>query len=155
MTAGAILSGSAQIAEYLDTTYPETPRLFPPGTAPLQYAFIDALTSKSKDFYPSAVLQSNSLLSPISEANYRRKIETIFLLIDKLKDVVPEDDEERGNSWLSVRAAFEKVGEWYEEDGPYLLGNTVCFVDFAFASYVSHPRRIWGEDSEQWRDFRT
>ena len=69
------------------------------------------MTSKLKDFYASAVLQSNSLLSPISEATYRRKIEMDFFPVDKLEDIVPEDDEKRGKPWLSVRAAFEKVGE--------------------------------------------
>ncbi|KAG5633812.1 hypothetical protein H0H81_005112 [Sphagnurus paluster] len=39
------LAKSALIAEYLDSAYPDTPKLFPPGTRPLQYAFIDVFMS--------------------------------------------------------------------------------------------------------------
>jgi hypothetical protein len=52
-------SDSPCLAEYLDETYPNTPKLFPQGTRalPVQYAFIDEF----------AVPVSNATLNPRSE----------------------------------------------------------------------------------------
>jgi glutathione S-transferase len=145
------------IAEYLDATYPDTPKLFPPGTAPLQHAFIDTQMDVLANLWPFTVVKSYQILNPRSKAHHRGNMEAYFKL-SKLEDILPEDSKEREVLWAKARASFEKVDAWYQkgkDEGPYLLGNTICFADFAFASFASWPKRLYGEDSVEWQDMRT
>lgn len=153
---GAVVSESALIAEYLDAAYPDTPKLFPPGTVPLQHAFIDMQMDILANLWPFTVYQSYTVLNPRSEAHYRRSMEAYF--VSKIEDLVPPEGEERDALWAKARTGFEKVDAWYQkgkDEGPYLLGKTICFADFVFAAFASWPKRIWGEDSVQWQDMKT
>lgn len=154
-STGAVVSESALIAEYLDAAYPDTPKLFPPGTAPLQHAFIDAQRDILAGLWPFTVSVSYNHLNPRSKAHYGGKMQAYFN-ISRMEDLVPEG-EEREALWAKARAGFEKVDSWYQmgkDEGPYLLGSTICFADFVFAAFATWPKRIWGEDSVQWQEMR-
>jgi glutathione S-transferase len=155
-STGAVISESTLIAEYLDTTYPDTPKLFPPGTAPLQYAFMDAFRGSLDGLFQLCVVRSNSLLNPGSTEHHRRTISTFFG-VGRLEDLV-RDDEHQKTLWEKARTNFAKVDAWYQkgkDEGPYLMGNTICFADLVFASFAFWPKRVWGEDSAEWQDMLT
>jgi glutathione S-transferase len=153
-STGAVVSDSALIAEYLDATYPDTPKLFPPGTAPLQYAFMDALLRGTlNDLLQLCVVKSNSFLNPGSREHHRRAISTSFGT-EKIEDLVLDEKA----LWAKARVGLAKVDAWYQKgkgEGPYLMGNTICFADLVFASYTYWPKKIWGKDSTQWQDMLT
>ncbi|KAG6908593.1 hypothetical protein DXG01_003996 [Tephrocybe rancida] len=146
------LSESALIAQYLDRAYPNTPKLFPPGSHALQYAFIDALRSKL-DFVRSFSLPaSHAILNPVSQEYFRRTREIYFGAT--LEEVLPKG-ETGVAEWAKVKAGFDVVNGWLElgkSDGPYLLGQEPGFADFVLAGYVIYLKKIWGVDSQQWKD---
>lgn len=152
---GAVVSESALIAQYLDNAYPDTPKLFPPGTAPLQHAFIDVHTRMISALMPFAIPKSNSILNRRSEEYFRRTREAIFGM--KLEDLVPKG-EERERQWAKVQADFARIDSWYQkgkDDGPYLLGNNICFADLQYAAHALWMKKIWGEQSAEWSDVKT
>ncbi|KAG6893496.1 hypothetical protein C0992_009756 [Termitomyces sp. T32_za158] len=149
------LSDSALIAEYLDKAYPDTPKLFPPGSHALQYAFIDALGSKLEPIWAFALPASHKILNPQSQDYFRRTREAHFG--KPLEDVTPKG-EAAVEEWTKVKAAFDAVYGWLEKgkaNGPYFLGPEPAFVDIVVASYLLYFKKIWGVDSQQWRDFST
>jgi glutathione S-transferase len=149
------VSESALIAEYLDTTYPDTPKLFPPGTSPLQHAFIDVHGRMLTALWQFAVPQSNTILNPRSEEYFRRTREITFGA--KLEDVVPKG-KERELQWAKVRAEFARIDAWYQkgkDDGPYLLGDHICFADFVYVAFALWMKKVWGEESAEWKDVKT
>lgn len=152
-STGTVVSESAAIAHYLDTAYPETPKLFPSGTAPLQHAFIDAHGATLNVLAQFTLPRTNTVLNPRSEEYFRRTREARFGT--KLEDLVPKGKEME--LWANVRADFAKVDGWYQKgknDGPYLLGNNICFADFVYAAYALWIKKIWGEESAEWNDVK-
>lgn len=149
------LSDSALIAEYLDKAYPDTPKLFPPGSHALQYAFIDALSSKLQPIWAFALPASHAILNPLSQEYFRRTREAQFG--KPLEDVIPKG-EAAVEEWMKIKAAFDAVYGWLEkgkENGPYFLGKEPAFVDIVIASHLIYFKKIWGADSQQWKDFST
>jgi glutathione S-transferase len=157
-STGAAVSDSPCIAEYLDETYPNTPKLFPPGTRALQYAFMDAHVSVlSGSLWQFAMPATNMILNPRSEEYYRRTREAFLFGGRKLEDVVPKG-EEREIEWAKVREGHSKFDGWLQKgdgEGPYLLGNTICFSDFVLAAFIMWFKKIWGEDSVEWKDIES
>ncbi|KAF5377892.1 hypothetical protein D9615_006807 [Tricholomella constricta] len=143
---------SALIAEYLDTTYPDTPKLFPPGTRALQHAFVDAFMSKLGALWQFALPASNTILNPSSEAYFRRSREKTFG--KKIEDIAPTGSAME-MEWAKVKAGFGAIDGWLQKgkaDGPYFLGKEPTFADFVVASFILWCKKIWGPDSSQWKD---
>ena len=68
----------------------------------------------------------------------------------KLEDMVPKDKAE---AWNQIKAGFDKLDKLLQlGKGPYVMGNTVSFQDFEVASYTIWLRRIFGEESEEWKN---
>ena len=155
ISTGAVVPESAQIAQYLDATYPYTPKLFPQGTAPLQYAFIDIHGQTLSALPQFALPQTNTILNPESQEYFRRTREVTFGRM--LEDVVPKG-EEREVKWGKVREEFGRIDGWYQagrEDGMFVLGDRICFADFVHASFLLWMKKIWGEESMEWKDVKT
>jgi glutathione S-transferase len=107
--------------------------------------------------WPFMVLKSYQALNPRSAEYYGKKMEGYFG-VKRVEDLVPEDKEAQEAMWAKARACFERVDGWYQkgkDEGPYLLGETICFADFAFAACATWPKRIWGENSAEWKDMKT
>ncbi|KAH0585732.1 hypothetical protein J132_04283 [Termitomyces sp. J132] len=149
------LSDSALIAEYLDKAYPNTPKLFPPGSHALQYAFIDALDMKLETIRAFAYHASYAILNPSSQEYFRRTREASFG--KPLEDIAPKG-ERAVEEWAKVKAAFDVIDGWLEkekENGSYILGQEPVFVDFVLAAYLLYFKKIWGADSQKWKDIST
>ncbi|KJA18771.1 hypothetical protein HYPSUDRAFT_917542 [Hypholoma sublateritium FD-334 SS-4] len=130
-STGVYLADSFAIAEYLEKTYPDTPRLFPGNSAGLQ-ATIDAA------------------LHPRSAAFFRSAREIDFGM--PLDDVLPKGDE-AVTEWAKFRDDLGKVDAWYAKSGgPFLMGSAVSWADFAVAGSLVWMRTVWGKESTEWKD---
>lgn len=146
------LAESALIAEYLDATYPDTPRLFPPRTHPLQHAFVSAFMPTLSALWQFALPAVNTILNPPSQEYFRRTREVVFG--KKLEDVIPTGRAAE-EEWAKVKAGFDIVDGWLQKgevDGPYLYGQEPVFADFVVASFILWVRKLWGADSQKWKD---
>jgi hypothetical protein len=79
-----------KIAEYLDRTYPDTPRAIPAGTAAFHRIFEEQASSLLLHILPNYALATAALLNPISEGFFRRNIEEMEGR--KLEEMAPEGD---------------------------------------------------------------
>ncbi|KAG5634202.1 hypothetical protein H0H81_002912 [Sphagnurus paluster] len=146
------LAESALIAEYLDSTYPDTPKLFLPGTRPLQYAFIDAFMSHLDVLWQFTTPATHAILNPPSQAHVQRTREAAFGR--KLEEIAPTGTAAE-EEWAKVKSGLEIVAGWQDKgknDRLFFLGKEPMFVDFAVASFLMFMKKIWGEDSSHWRD---
>jgi len=144
---------SALIAEYLDKTYPDTPKAFPPGTHALQHASLDAFASKLAALWQFSLPASSVMLNPVSREYFERTRKQWFGT--PLSELTPKG-EKGVEEWGKVKAGFDDVDTWYkhgEANGPFLLGEQPGFVDFAVASFILWAKTIWGPQSTQWKDF--
>lgn len=149
LSTGAVIADSALIAEYLDTTYPDTPQLFPKGTKALQYGFIAAFRSKLDALWTLIMPATELILNPRSRAYFER---TKFG--PDLKDEILSG-KEREEQFVKLREAFDVIdGFLQKEDGPFVMGQDIVFVDLAIAGYVIWIRKIWGEDSVEWAEVK-
>jgi glutathione S-transferase len=146
-STGAVISESFAIAEYLDKTYPDTPRLFPPGTKTLQAGFADSILPTLKSVVMFLSPKIPRILNPPSSKYYR---DTRF----GGQAVEVPSGKEGEMQWAKVKDELELIYSWMEkEEGLFVMGSNVCFVDIALAGYLVFMRRIWGEDSSEWKDF--
>lgn len=142
-STGVVIADSFHIAEYLDATYPETLRLFPPGTKALQTAFITAFLSTLRSVVPFVGPKTPRILNSTSRAYY---VETRF---GSRKVEVPEG-EERDKQWEKVKSEFGVLDGWMQKEGPFIMGRDVTFADIVIASYLIWMRTVLGEDSPDW-----
>ncbi|KAG5652518.1 hypothetical protein H0H81_004749 [Sphagnurus paluster] len=151
-STGTTIADSVLIAEYLDATYPDTPKLFPPGTLALQLAFIDAFMPRLRALFQFVVLPTNNILNPPSAAYFRSTREKAFgTTLEQLAPTGTAGEEQ----WAKVKEGLGVVNGWLEkgkDDGPFVLGQEPAFVDFFLASYIQWLKVIWDEDSVQWKD---
>lgn len=156
-STGAVVSESALIAKYLDESYPDTPTLFPRGTRPLQRAFLDQYQSVIGAVWQFIMPATTSILDARSGEYFRRVRERNMFGGRKFEDVLPKG-EKRKVEWMRVKEGFNRLDGWLQMekvDGPYLMGHTPCFSDFAIAGMILWMKKVWGEDSEEWTDIST
>lgn len=147
------VADSILIAEYLDATYPDTPKLFPPGSHALQLAALYAYDQALEPLWQFAVPATNKILNPHSEQYFRRTRELIF---GKTMEDLSPTGKDREVEWAKVKEAFGIVDAWLQKsDGPYFMGNTICFIDLVVASFIIWSRKVFGEASAEWADLRT
>lgn len=148
-STGAVIADSVVIAEYLDATYPETPKLLPSGTKALQAAFIIAhwgALGGMLEFIRPAALQ---ILNPPSEEYYRR---TKFRSHTKAG---PPEGKERAEKWAKAKEGFDLIASWLEKsEGPFAMGDTITFVDFVVGGWLFWMRLGFGEESAEWMDIK-
>ncbi|KAF8074133.1 hypothetical protein FPV67DRAFT_1560334 [Lyophyllum atratum] len=150
-STGASVADSVLIAEYLDATYPNTPRLFPAGSKTVQHAFLAAYRLMLPALWQFAFPATLPILYPPSEAYWRRTKFSPAILETAPTGRVREEQ------WAKLKDDFGLAAGWLEKgeaDGPYILGDAVSFLDFAAAGYIIWLRIIWGEESEEWREIK-
>ncbi|KAF7346123.1 GST N-terminal domain-containing protein [Mycena sanguinolenta] len=134
---GAIISDSTRIAEYLDSTYPDTPKLIPAGTHVLQKTFCVAYDNATEPLVQFIIPSVTKILRPRSEEYFLRTRELSF-------------------AWKEVEAGFGKVDRWLNESmnagKPYIMGDVVSFADFMLAGELQWCMRGFGEESDLWKD---
>ncbi|KAF7350496.1 Glutathione S-transferase-like protein ustS [Mycena venus] len=76
LSTGAIVADSTKIAAYLDATYPDMPRLMPPGTFGLFRSFESAvLPALNRTLYQYGIPGTDGIFSPPNQVALRRKRE--------------------------------------------------------------------------------
>ncbi|KAK7021387.1 hypothetical protein VNI00_017379 [Paramarasmius palmivorus] len=145
------LSDSIKIVEYLEATYPNDPEkaLIPPGTKALQLAFIDAvITLIRPNLVPLAYPQEVTLFDSRSREYF---LSTRKEMLGKEVWEIAPPPEMRDTVWKGVEGAWAKVDSWMRKEDRFVMGDTVCFLDFAIAGQFVWYRIMWGEDSEEWK----
>ncbi|KAF9468314.1 hypothetical protein BDZ94DRAFT_779175 [Collybia nuda] len=156
-STGAAVSESTEIAIYLDAAYPDTPKLFPAGAHALQRDILDP------HFRPSIsstlpVLQFTlpaiyTVLSPVSKPFFRKTKEAALGIT--LDDLSPKG-KRRKEEWVKVRERYNNlINQLPCQNGPYILGREVSFLDFIVASHVLAIKRLLGENSMEWNEMKT
>ncbi|TFK45007.1 hypothetical protein BDQ12DRAFT_673949 [Crucibulum laeve] len=153
-TTGISLADSIAIAEYLDTTYPDTPIVFPSGTAALQYAFLDAYLPTLRPFWRFSLPVLADKLNPPSAEYFIRTRSAMWG--KSIRDVLPSG-EERVEEWKKAKESVGIVDGWLKKngEGPFIMGATPCFADFFVGGCLTHLKSVLGEDSEEWKDITT
>jgi glutathione S-transferase len=145
---GTTVSDSFQIAEYLDKTYPDTPRVIPPGTRALQAAFIDASWSKMVgNLFKFLMPKVSQALNKSGEEYFRRTREAA--IGSTLEEMYPTGDKAE-EVWKNAEADFAVVYGWLRED-EFVIGDKISFADFAIGGVLVVSRVLLGEESEEWK----
>ena len=139
---GKIVTDSAVIAQYLDEKYPETPKLFPPGTAAAIFTFErywdDVVFSELKLLMPYRIW---SILNPESQPSVRIAREKNFGC--KLEEICPA--EKRAEQLEKLRVALSKVAAIWDKNGagkPFYFGDTFTFADCIAGGYLLWAKRV-------------
>lgn len=146
-STGTAIAESTLIAEYLDKTYPSTPRIIPPGTHALQLAFADLFFSKNGPLM--LLLLPDVPFNPISVEFFNKHHAPIFgaPTLEGLR-VSPE---QQNIQWEKVKDIFGKFDEMIKEDGIWVMGNTPSFADFVIGSLLITVKAIYGKESGEWK----
>ncbi|KAL0961166.1 hypothetical protein HGRIS_006138 [Hohenbuehelia grisea] len=149
-STGTSLSDGLAIAEYLDSQYPDTPKLIPDGTAALQAAFSHVHRGSLGDIWNFVLPATNKFLNPRSEEYFRHTREQSFG--KRLEDVVPVG-EVREKEWGKIKAGFETFdGFLLKSEGEFVMGNTISWADITIVSFLIWFKRVFGETSQEWKD---
>jgi glutathione S-transferase len=146
------LADSFLIAEYLEETYPDTPRIFPHETRSLQHAFQSAFVQTLGPVRPFVIPVAWLHLGQRSKEFYRfhRELDAGHTL----EEMVPVGTE-RVVKWAKFREAMNTVNESLaktDAKGPFVMGDTISWADIFLSAYLTYFKLIWGEDSEEWKD---
>ncbi|KAK1234603.1 hypothetical protein PQX77_002192 [Marasmius sp. AFHP31] len=138
-----VVSDSITIAEYLDATYPETPRLFAKED-----------TAGVKELISAREKAIRILMFPV----FMRKIGRLYSDEQKgvfasrgmsLDTIAPISHEEEEGLWVQGKASFEEV----EESLGDRSNNAISvFADLALAALAWHIRCGCGEGSKEWQE---
>ncbi|KAF8838242.1 hypothetical protein BDN67DRAFT_955338 [Paxillus ammoniavirescens] len=160
-STGVVVADSIEIAKYLDRTYPETPKLLPPGALQLLKQAGDAFpTTSANDAMIIFMVIGAEKLNPISKEYYHRTREALFgerwtrlAGFENREQLVEQGTE-------STKAAWKKLSELYDNTpGTFALGDVPCFVDFVVASRIKFAlntlnvvgvEKITGLDGGRW-----
>lgn len=148
-STGVALSESAVIAEYLDKTYPDTPRLIPEGTHALQAAFRDAFYPKLSTYFPFLVPTVTMIANPRTDVFFRAKYETMIGM--NLDDFYPKG-EARLAAWSKWKETVGTVDAWFKKDDVWVMGDTPSFADFILAAFILSAKTLFGPDSTEYKE---
>ena len=149
-STNTFLADSFLIAEYLEETYP-TPSIFPHGTRSLQHAFQFSFQQTFAHTRPVILPCILPVLSQRSEEYYSRTKEIIL----GRPLTVPVVGVEKAEIWAKFRDNMSKIDECFaktDTKGPFIMGDTISWVDFFISAYLLFCKKIWGEKSEEWKD---
>ncbi|KAJ7589058.1 hypothetical protein C8J56DRAFT_937735 [Mycena floridula] len=147
-STGAVIADSAKIAMYLDEQYPETPRVFAPGTYGLYLAMLHATIQIIGPLFQFARPASATIINQASHEYFYATREVRYG--KPLKELYPAP-ERQAEEWKLVEKAFTKISQWFEKDSLYIMGTGPTFGDFMLAGYVMWIKQLWGDDSMQWK----
>jgi len=149
---GTVVSESYRIAEYLEKTYPDSPKLFPTGSDGLQAAFCMSWSDMIWESFPKLLLKmAHDLLNPASREYFRSTREKAFG-----KPIESLDDDAEGQ-WAKFRELYSKAATWYGKNGsgPFIHGDQLTCGDIVVAVWFRWYRNMAGGDSEHWKTMLT
>ncbi|KAF9531769.1 hypothetical protein CPB83DRAFT_848699 [Crepidotus variabilis] len=149
-TTGVYLSESFEIAQYLDRTYPDTPKIFPDNTAGLQRGFHQALTPLVEPIKALILPVEATRLSSASQESFQQKMKDYLSL--------ELGEEDKIEMWAELRENFGVVNGWYSlgnNPGPFILGEAPSWVDFVLGATFLWSKLIFGENSSEWKEIET
>lgn len=146
---GAIVSDSFAIAEYLEKTYPDTPKLFPVGSEGLQAAFHEAHDNGIA--VPRLIVKLVfGILNPESQGYFRETREAKGRKIEAF-------DEQSELQWERAEAGYSKLAAWYDKNGPgpFIQGDSLTYGDIDVAGYFTWYGNVTNRESEEWKKMLT
>ncbi|KAF9266686.1 hypothetical protein L218DRAFT_921227 [Marasmius fiardii PR-910] len=144
-TTGATVSESLLIAEYLDKTYPETPRLVPEGTRALQAIYADTVPRKIVPWM--GVIRSK--IDALNTPEFQKGIAKAY---GPPPNLSPEQSQA---GWEAGKAGFDEVERWYADHGGlFLAGDKPLYADFTLIGWF-HSLRILLASEERWKEVET
>jgi len=146
---GTAIADSFAIAEYLENTYPDTPSVFPKGSAALQKAFEPTLVQNICPAWPFIIPAVALKLNPRSEEYLRLRA------ISYGENVTVPTGEAGAGEWGKFKKGLDVAHSYLvltDKKGPYMMGDTISWSDIVLFGFLSFFKVIWGEDSAEWRD---
>ncbi|KAG6850448.1 hypothetical protein H0H93_013320 [Arthromyces matolae] len=147
------IAESAVIAEYLDATYPDTPKLMPLGKESFKQEFLIQYRTILPKLWQFIFPATERLLNPPSQSYFDAV---------KYGSTIPHESptgESRQIEWKKIQADFDLFAKWLDEhgdkEGPHILGAEVSFLDFVLGGYLFWMRITLGEESKEWKDIST
>lgn len=141
----AVVADSGAIAKYLDTTYPDTPRLFPAGTDAfqtlVQHIIRPTITTPILSILLARIW---GVLNPPSQEYFRRTREAAFG--KKLEDVQGD--------WGALEEGLGRLKSCLDANGEgknlLFMGDRITYADIQLASMLLWIKVVAGEESEDW-----
>ncbi|KAJ2912533.1 hypothetical protein MD484_g7886, partial [Candolleomyces efflorescens] len=152
------ISDSLKIIEYLEATYPDTPKLLSPGTEVLTTAFEWAEKQHMRRaIWPFTVLKVAPSLDEKSSAKYVGIFEAVINM--KLEEF-GANTAMKDKLWKDIEKGYNTVDGWLRTTskspesqivGPWVTGKEIKLADIILAADLAWPIAVFGEDSEEWR----
>ncbi|EIW85691.1 hypothetical protein CONPUDRAFT_98863 [Coniophora puteana RWD-64-598 SS2] len=128
------ISGSLQIAEYLEFRYPDLPALFPNDSIALQVVFAKT--------FDDMIEPRLSALNAVLGAEWLTSDSKWFFMKSRAerfgkpwKEICSLGSEERDAAWKAFEETLGLVDEWYQRSGGrFILGDVPSYADFAVAA---------------------
>ena len=148
------MADSVAIAEYLDSTYPNSlgGPLFPQGSRAAFAAFQASVAQALPPIFDLVVPAVHRILNPASQQYFRTTREARYGM--KLEEVAPLGSARREELWRKTQEGLDQIAKFYEKDGKdklWFLGDTFSFADAYFAGYLAWIMAVLGADSEEWK----
>ena len=149
-STGVGVSESHHIAEYLDKTYPDTPKVIPPGTEVLQTAWIEAVMTNFGALWQFSMPKTLNLIVDDESREYFHRTRT-FMFGKDLNDLTPKG-EAWGTAIKELEKGFNAIDQWIlKSGGPYVMGDIPSFADFVLAGFLKWTEAGVGKDSKEWQ----
>ncbi|KZV91654.1 hypothetical protein EXIGLDRAFT_750024 [Exidia glandulosa HHB12029] len=153
---GKIIEDSLAIIDYLETAYPDTPRVYPHGTKALQLAF-------GKWWLANIFMPSLRILLPgvppildPAGAEYFHSSRARWYG-QPLPEWTPAGSDERAKVWQATKEGLAKASELYtkREDttSVWLTGATPVYADIVALSWLAFIKAAVTE--KEWEELRT
>lgn len=149
LSTGTVVSDSINIAEYLDKTYPNTPKLFVPGPEfislhrSFQYAWD---MSMSMDFWNFTTAFTPLILNPRSAEFFTAaREESIGKSLEELRGT----PETRKEVLAKAEKSLARVSKWYRDEHTiFLVGDGLTYADFILAGELTYIHRVLATEPE-------
>jgi len=146
---------SFQIALYLERQYPDTPKLFPvPNTESLVHG--SSMAIFRGPIFPMIVAGVCAILNEKSAAYFRETREAMYTprTLEDVSYGSGEDSEEYKKLWSDLEKGLGLLGKRMDlsvsgggKSGPYVMGDTLSYIDFMIAAVFVWARRAWAGPS--------
>ncbi|KAJ8096172.1 hypothetical protein PM082_000080 [Marasmius tenuissimus] len=142
---GKILSNSLTIAEYLDQTYPDTPKVVPENSKMLLKIF-------QSDILARTAATNNDVVRPYLFKQFPKEFQEMVPLSVPTPEVLKD-------ALSRTREQFEQLNLNLDGGVPYrgflMGGDRPTIGDFTVLGFVYPLRLIYGEGSEEWKEVKS
>ncbi|KAK1234654.1 hypothetical protein PQX77_002137 [Marasmius sp. AFHP31] len=144
-----VVSDSFKVAQYLDTAYPDTPRLIPPGTDMLQSAFCTSVFHAVAPLLPIIrPLTSQKYLTP----EFRESVKKRFGEGGVSRGLSPDEEKEAWRKFVTAMTVLVEGHNEVESEEVFVMGgDEPTFADVYMTAFTWWLREIVG-DSDGWKE---